>query len=117
LDRLVPSRPGQIGPKDGPDYSLHSEARRNKNALSEGTNVDSIYKDAAGYLWLGGGASGLDRLDERTGRFKHYRYNPDDANGLMSDNVFTIYGDRNGHMWVGQQNGISRFDPATERFY
>jgi len=107
LDRLDP-KTGQIThyiPKPG-----------NKNALSEGTNVDSIYKDAAGYLWLGGGASGLDRLDERTGRFKHYRYNPDDANGLMSDNVFTIYGDRNGHMWVGQQNGISRFDPATERF-
>jgi ligand-binding sensor domain-containing protein/signal transduction histidine kinase len=88
----------------------------NENALSEGTNVDSIYKDAAGYLWVGGGACGLDRLDGRTGRFKHYRYNPDDPNGLMSDNVFTIYGDRNGHMWVGQQNGISRFDPATERF-
>jgi ligand-binding sensor domain-containing protein/signal transduction histidine kinase len=88
----------------------------NENALSEGTNVNSIYKDAAGYLWVGGGASGLDRLDERTGRVKHYRYNPGDPNGLMSNNVFTIYGDRNGHMWVGQQNGISRFDPATERF-
>ena len=107
LDRLDPIT-GQIThyiPKPG-----------NENALSEGTNVDSIYKDAAGYLWVGGGAGGLDRLDERTGRFKHYRHNPDDPNGLMSDNVFTIYGDRNGHMWVGQQNGISRFDPATERF-
>ena len=107
LDRLDPST-GQVThyiPKPG-----------NENALSEGTNVDSIYKDAAGYLWVGGGACGLDRLDERTGRFKHYRYNPDDPHGLMSDNVFTIYGDRNGNMWVGQQNGISRFDPATEKF-
>ena len=107
LDRLDPNT-GQIThyiPKPG-----------NENALSEGTNVDTIYKDAAGYLWVGGGACGLDRLDERTGHFKHYRYNSDDPNGLMSDNVFTIHGDRNGHMWVGQQNGISRFDPATESF-
>jgi ligand-binding sensor domain-containing protein/signal transduction histidine kinase len=107
LDRLDPNT-GQIAhyrPNPG-----------NENALSEGTNVDSIYKDAAGHLWVCGGASGLDRFDERTGHFKHYRHHPYDPNGLMSDNVFTIYGDRNGHMWVGQQNGISRFDPATERF-
>lgn len=87
-----------------------------ENALSEGTNVNSIYKDAAGYLWVGGGGSGLDRFDERTGRFKHYRHNPDDPNSLISDNVFTIYGDRNGQMWVGQQYGISRYDPATDGF-
>jgi ligand-binding sensor domain-containing protein/signal transduction histidine kinase len=107
LDRLDPIT-GQIThyiPKPG-----------NENALGEGTNVDSIYKDAAGYLWVGGGGSGLDCLDERSGSFKHYRYSPDDPDGLMSDNVFTIYGDRNGNMWVGQQNGVSRFDPATHRF-
>ena len=65
---------------------------------------------------MGGGGSGLVRFDERTGRFRHYRHNPDDPNSLISDNVFAIYGDRHGHMWVGQQAGISRFDPATDRF-
>ena len=107
LDRLDPNT-GQIThyvPRPG-----------DPNTLSEGTNVDSIYKDAAGYLWVGGGGCGLNRFDEHTGRFKHYRHNPDDPNSLLSDNVFTIYGDRNGHMWVGQQNGISRFDPATDGF-
>jgi PAS domain S-box-containing protein len=84
--------------------------------LGKGTNVDSLYKDAAGYLWVGGGGSGLDRLDERTGRFKHYRDDPDDPNSLISDNVYTIFGDRNGHMWVGGQYGLSRFDPATDGF-
>ena len=87
-----------------------------KNALSEGMNVGSIYKDARGYLWLGAGAAGLDRFDERTGQFKHYRHNPDDPNSLISDSVYTIYGDRNGHIWVGQLYGLSRLDPATEQF-
>ena len=107
LDRLDPNT-GQIThyiPKPG-----------NENALSEGTNVDSIYKDAAGYLWVGGGGSGLDRLDERTGRFKHYRRKANDPHSLISNNVLGIYGDRNGHMWVGQQNGFSRFDPVTGGF-
>ena len=87
-----------------------------KNTLGEGTNVNSIYKDPKGYLWVGGGGSGLVRFDERTGRFKHYRHNPDDPHSLISNNVYTIYGDRNGHMWVGQEGGISRFDPATDGF-
>ena len=88
----------------------------NKNTLGQGTNVNSIYKDPMGYLWVGGGGCGLVRFDERTGRFKHYRHNPDDPNSLISDNVYTIYGDRDGHMWVGQEGGVSRFDPATEGF-
>jgi signal transduction histidine kinase/streptogramin lyase len=86
------------------------------NTLGKGTNVDSLYKDSGGYLWVGGGGSGLDRLDERTGRVKHYRDNPNDPNSLISDNVYTIYGDRNGHMWVGLEGGLSRFDPATDEF-
>jgi len=87
-----------------------------ETSLGEGTNVNSIVKDAAGYLWVGGGGSGLVRLDQRTGRFKHYRHNPDDPNSLISDNVYTIYGDRNGQIWVGQVGGLSRFDPAMDGF-
>jgi ligand-binding sensor domain-containing protein/signal transduction histidine kinase len=87
-----------------------------ENTLGKGTNVNAIFKDAAGYLWVAGGGSGLDRFDARTGRFKHYRHNPDDPNSLISDNAVTIYGDRNGRMWVGGQHGISRFDPATGGF-
>jgi ligand-binding sensor domain-containing protein/signal transduction histidine kinase len=87
-----------------------------ENMLGRGTNINALYKDAAGYLWVGGGGSGLVRFDERTGRFKHYRHNPHDSNSLISDNVITIYGDRNGRMWVGGQSGISHFDPATDRF-
>ena len=84
--------------------------------FGEGTNVNSIYKDRAGYLWIGGGGSGLVRFDERTGRFKHYRHNPADPNSLISDNVYTIFGDRNGRMWVGQVGGLSRFDAARDGF-
>jgi ligand-binding sensor domain-containing protein len=65
---------------------------------------------------VAGGDSGLDRFDERTGRFKHYRHNSDDPNSLISDNAVSIYGDRNGQMWVGGQYGLSRFDAATDGF-
>ncbi|WP_242618307.1 sensor histidine kinase [Edaphobacter modestus] len=91
-------------------------ARGDEKGFGEGTNVNCIYKDTAGYLWLGGGGSGLVRFDQRTGRFKHYRHNPDDPNSLISDNVYTIFGDRSGQMWVGQEGGFSRFDSAKDGF-
>jgi streptogramin lyase len=87
-----------------------------ENSLGKGTTVDGIYKDAAGYLWVVGGGGGIVRFDERTGHFKHYRHNPDDPNSLISDNIYTIYGDRDGQIWLGEQGGLGRFDPATDGF-
>ena len=87
-----------------------------ENSLGPGTTVESIYRDPAGYLWVASGGDGVARFDERTGRFKHYRPNPDDPNSLVSSHVYTIFGDRNGRMWVGQRGGIGRYDPATDGF-
>ena len=84
--------------------------------LGAGTNVNSIYRDPSGYLWVGGGGSGLVRFDERSGRFKRYRHDRGDPRSLVSNNVYTIYGDRSGQMWLGLEGGISRFDPATDGF-
>jgi ligand-binding sensor domain-containing protein/signal transduction histidine kinase len=110
LDKLDRTR-GQIThyvPKPGDTLDDHT--------LGKGTNIASIYKDTAGYLWLGGGGGGVDRFDERTGHFKHYRHNPQNRNSLLSNNVYTIYADRNGHIWIGQEGGLSRYDPAADAY-
>jgi ligand-binding sensor domain-containing protein/signal transduction histidine kinase len=107
LDRLDPTT-GQI------IHYLPGE--RDEKTLGPGTNVNSIYRDPAGSLWVGGGGSGLVRFDERTRRFRRYRHDAHNPRSLISDNVYTIYGDRRGRMWVGLEGGISRFDPATDGF-
>ncbi|HYZ85174.1 MAG TPA: two-component regulator propeller domain-containing protein, partial [Bryobacteraceae bacterium] len=88
----------------------------NSTTLSRGREVNTIFKDARGYLWVGGLGAGLDRFDQRTGQFKHYGHNAGDGHSLMTDDVVSIYGDPSGHLWVGQFGGVSRFDPATNRF-
>ena len=57
LDRLD-RKTGQI--------THYRPAEGHTNGLGAGTNVNSIYRDPAGYLWIGGGGSGLVRFDERT---------------------------------------------------
>jgi YXYXY domain-containing protein/two component regulator with propeller domain len=86
--------------------------RRTETRSAKGVTLIVFIKIHA----LGGWNSGLDRFDERTGQFKHYRHNPDDPNSLISNNVFRTYADRSGLLWVGQSDGVSRLDPATEQF-
>ncbi|HTT20734.1 MAG TPA: two-component regulator propeller domain-containing protein [Candidatus Sulfotelmatobacter sp.] len=86
-----------------------------KNAIGKGGHLAGIYRDAHGYLWLGGWGV-LDRFDERSGQFTHYHHKPDDPNSLLSQEILCIYEDRSGRLWVGQVGGLSRFDPATEKF-
>ena len=87
-----------------------------KNALGKGSALrHNIYRDARGYLWLGGWGV-LDRFDERSGQFKHYQHKPDDPNSLLSNEILCIYEDRSGKLWLGQVSGLSRLDPATDKF-
>ena len=70
----------------------------------------------AGLLWLGT-SNGLDKLDPITGRFTHYRHDPDDAGSLSADRginkVRSITQDRAGSLWVQTSAGLDRFDPET----
>jgi signal transduction histidine kinase/ligand-binding sensor domain-containing protein len=88
----------------------------NDRALGKGSDLNSIYKDERGYVWLGGWNSGLDGFEEHSGQFKHYQHDPSNPDSLISNNVLSIHGDRNGQIWVGQEGGIGRFDPATDGF-
>src|SRR5579883_783199 len=64
-----------------------------------GGNIDAIYQDARGVLWVGTGGNGLYRL--QAGRFTSYTT----RNGLGSDVVLSIIGDPDGTLWIGTSGG------------
>jgi ligand-binding sensor domain-containing protein len=68
-----------------------------------------------GALWIGTDGGGLNRLDG-TGRFTHYRHDPDDPATIGADAVFGLTEGRDGAVWVGTwDGGLSRLDPNTGR--
>ncbi|MEI2652462.1 MAG: two-component regulator propeller domain-containing protein [Microthrixaceae bacterium] len=86
--------------------------------------VGAIYADAAGKLWLGTGGfgtpgAGLDCFDPLTGRFTHYRHDPDDATSLSGDTISAIHPGEAGKLWVATGgfslagDGLNLFDLAT----
>ncbi len=84
------------------------------HSLSDST-VWSIYQDQAGVLWIGTNG-GLNRLvlsdaegfDRETEQFIHYQNDPNDPYSLSDDQVWAIYQDREGVLWVGTGAGLDR---------
>jgi signal transduction histidine kinase/CheY-like chemotaxis protein len=80
------------------------------NSLSH-NSVESIYRDAAGHLWLAT-LAGLDRLDPVTGQFRHYQQ----QHGLADNMTMCVTADAQGQLWITTNSGLSRLNPRTDQF-
>jgi PAS domain S-box-containing protein len=62
-------------------------------------------------------AGGLDRFDTAAGTFAHFKNDPDNANSLSNNNVYSIIPAGDGTFWVGTHGGgLNRFDPKKNTF-
>ncbi|NIR47733.1 AAA domain-containing protein [candidate division KSB1 bacterium] len=80
------------------------------NSLSD-NHVWAICVDRDEVLWIGT-ECGLERFDPQTNpetaRFVHYQHDPDDPNSLSHNQIWTIYQDREGILWIGTEAGLDR---------
>ncbi|XOV87547.1 MAG: two-component regulator propeller domain-containing protein [Pseudomonadota bacterium] len=68
-------------------------------------------------IWIGTYGGGLNHLDRSTGKFTHYRHDPENPASLGSDKVLAIYRDARGNFWIGtEEGGLNRFNPVDGSF-
>jgi ligand-binding sensor domain-containing protein/signal transduction histidine kinase len=79
-----------------------------------GVFIYALFQDRSGALWIAVDEE-LDRFDPVTGRFFHYRANPNDPASLAG-HVEHIAQDRDGMLWLATRNGLDRLDPVSGRF-
>ncbi|MBD2699667.1 response regulator [Spirosoma sp. BT702] len=74
-----------------------------------------VYQDKAGIYWLATANAGLIRWDRRKGTYQPFRR----SEGLSNDNIYAVYPDNQGHLWMSSDFGIMQFDPVrlTTRTY
>ena len=104
-ERLVPDRAGRIHYTSGPE--LHREGQHIYtlpfSSVSRGQSqletVTSMVLDHEGSLWLGTVGAGLHRL--KPSLFSVFS----EPEGLSSRNVYAVYEDRTGDVWVGTLTG------------
>jgi ligand-binding sensor domain-containing protein len=87
----------------------------NRNSLSA-DNLETVYADREGMIWICTWGKGLDRLDPVTGIFTPFSHDPGDPESLSSDSVRAVLEDRDGILWVGTDEGLSKYNPKTGKF-
>jgi signal transduction histidine kinase/ligand-binding sensor domain-containing protein/DNA-binding response OmpR family regulator len=86
----------------------------NNDPLSISDNIiRAITEDSRQNLWFGTNDGGICQLLSDSYKFKSYRCNPKDAKTLSSDRVYTIVPDYAGKLWIGTEEGLNIFDPAS----
>ncbi len=78
--------------------------------------IRTILEAQDGMLWIGVMGHGLLALDRTTGALKWYQHDSGDPRSLPTDLVKPVYETRDGTLWVGTIEGVSRLDRETETF-
>jgi ligand-binding sensor domain-containing protein len=76
------------------------------------TNIESIYKGGPDNLWLALMGKGIGNYNLKTGEVKIYST----REGLQNITTYNILMDKRGNIWVSTNEGISMFNPQTDRF-
>src|SRR5205809_5019108 len=79
-----------------------------------GAEVHNILIDSLGYLWVGT-INGLARYDGY--EFKRFYYNPNDTATIHGLNVWSLFEDRKGEIWVGSAPSfLNVYNPVFKTF-
>lgn len=79
-------------------------------------HVWAITDDKNGSLYIGHVFDGLSILSLRDRTVKSFKPNPNDPYSIPGDEVFCIFFDSKGNVWVGTNHGLALFNKQTEKF-
>ncbi|MEM7586892.1 MAG: two-component regulator propeller domain-containing protein, partial [Acidobacteriota bacterium] len=104
-----------LNAEDG-TFTRYEPVPEDPGAGPSGPRVRAVRASRDGIIWVGVQDGGLNRFDPATQRFVHYRHDPDDPSSLASDNVWDIFEDSAGSLWVATHRGLHRLDRESETF-
>jgi signal transduction histidine kinase/ligand-binding sensor domain-containing protein/CheY-like chemotaxis protein/HPt (histidine-containing phosphotransfer) domain-containing protein len=79
-------------------------------------SVTRITEDGTGNLWLATLGGGLNRYNSADNSFEALYTSGDAELSPYSNEIHTIFTDRDGTLWLGYEDAFSSFEPATGRF-
>jgi len=106
---------GGLNRYDGYTFKVYKHDDQDDSSLGC-DSIWALYVDRAGNLWVGTN-EGIDRYDQDTDSFVHYRDRADDLTGLSRYQARSLVEDESGTLWAATSDGLSRFDRASSRFF
>lgn len=103
-----------IGTEDGGLNCFDPVSKTFTKGFVPADNIHALLCDGE-KLWIGSFSEGLFVLDLRTRRVKNYR-SSSFRETLDSDNIYSLYKDSEGTVWIGTMTGLHRYLPQTDGF-
>ena len=92
-------------------FSRYEQVEGMASALTNNF-VTSIVEGLDGTIWIGTLGGGVNRVDRENGSTTSITA----ENGLCDNRIASLLVDDGGILWVGTQNGLSRYDPSGPTF-
>lgn len=103
-----------IGTEDGGLNCFNPLNRTFTQGYLSADNIHALLCDKDN-LWIGSFSEGLFVLNLKDKRIKNYRSALSEKT-LSDDNIYSIYKDYTGIIWVGTMTGLHRYAPETDNF-
>jgi len=78
--------------------------------------ITGIAEDVEGDLWISTLGGGLNRYNPITNNFSALYFSASNLNTPLSNNIYTVFADSSGLIWLGYENGFSTFNPKEHTF-
>lgn len=95
-------------------FKHYTYDRNNPNSIG-GNAITDLLEDSKGNLWIAIWGGGLNMFDRKTETFIRYEHNPK-TNSIMQNNLFALYEDKQGTIWISTARGLDSFNPKTQTF-
>lgn len=82
---------------------------KDKNSLSS-NSIWCIVEDKNKDIWIGTWGYGLNKFDQNSQSFTRYTV----EDGLTGNVIYSIIPDDEGNLWIGSNNGLSKFNPSNK---
>jgi signal transduction histidine kinase/ligand-binding sensor domain-containing protein/CheY-like chemotaxis protein len=115
-DMWIGTVEGGVNYTSNREQKFHSIRADNNNSNTIQSNFINVIFEEDRFLWIGTEV-GLDRLDKKNGRYRHFQYESDKAHTLGANAVFAICKDSHGNLWIGTwSGGLNLYNYTTETF-
>jgi len=96
-------------------YIVYNHQSNNSNSLASDFTSKALVNKSNSGVWVGTASNGLDYLNLKTGKFKHFKVGEKD-NEINNYGIFALLEDRNGKIWIGTDGGgVNVYDPISQR--
>ncbi|WP_445732417.1 hybrid sensor histidine kinase/response regulator transcription factor [Mariniflexile sp.] len=87
-------------------------AKNSINSKKPGSHILSLYEGSNSIMWIGTRGAGICRYNINTESFEWYNK----LNGFEEENVCAITENKEGHLWLSGNSGITKFDYQNKTF-